>query len=325
MSNFINKIKYFKKIIKEANVIYNMAHDASYENNRLLGEIIRNTHSIEKGLSLQNVRLGFGLAKIEEACGFVRKYYENGGDMNAAPLLMFLDALKSYIAYHEKMDFKNETVEKVLRLVEGLNKIVPSSTLEHGGILEFEKPNYTSDEYNAFEKIIKDRHSAREFDHTPVNPGKLKKAIELAMRCPSACNRQCYRLYILEQSDFGLLNDWIGGTGGFDKELDKLLIITGKTSMYRLNEQYQHIVTSSIFAGYLTLTLQANGIGACVIQRSLFPNDSWERVKKNLCITGDEMPVCCIGIGNLKDSSKAPVSYRLSYEEIVTNVSIHDK
>lgn len=324
MSNFINKAKYFKKIFKEANIIFNMSYDAAYENNRLLGEIIRNTHSIEKGLSLENVRLGFGLAKIKQACSFVHKYHDNGGDMNADPIHMFSDALKSYIAFHVKKSYKSETIEEVLSMLNDLDKIVPSSNFVHGGILEFEKPSYTNEEYNAFEKIVRDRHSAREFDHTHVDPNKLKKAIELAMRCPSACNHQCYRLYILEQNDFRLLNDWIGGTGGFDNELDKLLIITGKTSMYRLNEQYQHIVTSGIFAGYLTLTLQANGIGACVIQRNIFPNKSWDQVKTNLSIPGDEMPVCCIGIGNLKDSSKAPVSYRLSYDEVVKNIGWHD-
>ena len=325
MKMFINRLKYLKKVVQEANVFFDMSNDPSYENNRLLGEIIRNTHSIEKGLSLENVRMGFGLSKIQDACGYIDKYHNNGGDMKAAPLFMFRDALSKYLAFHKEKNFHNQTIDKVSRLVEGLNKTIAASDTVYGGILSFEKPNYTIDEYNAFVKIVNDRHSLREFDSTPVDRVKLRNAIELAMRCPSACNRQCYRLYILEHEDFQLLSDWIGGTGGFDKDLDKLILITGKTSVYKLQEQYQHVVTSSIFAGYLSLTLQANGIGACVIQRSLFPNKSWNNVKTNLNIPGDEMPVCCIGIGNFKEVSKAPVSYRLGYDEIVTSIKQHEK
>ena len=324
MSKIINRLKYIKNAIRQANTIFNMVNDPSYKNSRLLGEIIRNTHSIEKGLSLENVRLGFGLAKIEQACMYVHKYYRNGGYMQAAPLLMFRDALKNYLLFHSEKNFSNYAIDKVQSLFKNLNEIVPESAFDYGGIITLKKPNYSDLEYSAFAKIINDRHSAREFEHTPVDPEKLRNAIELAMRCPSACNRQCYRLYIIEHKDFDLLNDWIDGTGGFDRELDKLLLVTGKTSVYRLGEQYQHVVTSSIFVGYLSLTLQANGIGACVIQRSIFPDARWECVKSNLKIPGDELPVCCIGIGNLKETSKAPISYRLSYDNIVTTIRRYD-
>lgn len=315
---FIEKIKFLKEKIREALIVYNIHKNPIFENNRLLGEILRNTHSIEKGLSLDNVRLGFGYKKIRDACLMVKMYYTNGGDMNLVQLKMFRDALSQYVRFHKEKGFENEIIQEVKALLDDINLIIPSSNKETGGFTFFRKPYYSESEYATFERLFKDRHSIREFDHKPVDSQILKRAIELAMRCPSACNRQCYRLYVIDHKLFSMLGDWVEGTGGFDKELDKLLIITGQLSVYRLSEQFQHVVSSSIFVAYLSMSLQANGIGACVIQRNIFPNKKWEKIKQNFNISGDELPVCCIGIGNLKEETKVPISNRLAYDEIVT-------
>lgn len=60
---YLTKLRFLLNSLKNASRIYNILNDRKFKNNRLLGEILRNTHSIEKGLSLENVRLGFGVKK----------------------------------------------------------------------------------------------------------------------------------------------------------------------------------------------------------------------------------------------------------------------
>lgn len=312
-------IRRYRTIIYRDGYFSRLYKNNKFKNNIHIGEIIRNTHSIEKGLSLDNVRLGFGVKKIREAYGIILAYKDNGGNINSEPIKMFLDALSSYLRFHKEIDYTDDVISEVTTIYESLCNLVSLSSTIHGGTLLVDKPKYTTEEKEIFTKFINDRHSVREFDKTPVDISKLHQSIELAMRCPSACNRQCYRVHILDHKDFDIITGWLEGIGGFVDELDKLLIITGKVSMYRKEEEYQHVVTSSIFAGYLTLTLQMNEIGACVIQRNLHPNNRWELLSKQLEIPGDELPVCCIGIGSLKSQYKVPVSYRLPYDSVVTN------
>lgn len=61
------KINYLRWMLSCALKTWNKLHAPEFETNRLLGEIIRHTHSIEKGLSLNHVRMGFGLEKIKLA------------------------------------------------------------------------------------------------------------------------------------------------------------------------------------------------------------------------------------------------------------------
>ena len=146
----------------------------------------------------------------------------------------------------------------------------------------------------------------------------LFKAIKLAHHCPSACNRQGYRVHIVSKSNFTVINNWFDGVGGFADELDKVILITGNLSTYRFGETMQYVVSSSVFAAYLTLALESLGIGCCFIQRTLVITDEWKRVRSELHIPEDEQIVCALGIGNLMEEYKVPVSHRLSIDTIVT-------
>lgn len=315
-----SKLLFLRNNILQCVRLIKLYSNPQFKKNRIIGEILRNTHSIEKGLSLSEVRLGFGVRKCREAFKLIEQYIALGGSLNDEALVMYASALKAYLQFHEARNYRDqniEIVEEIYKKIVSLN-IVPSERA--AGYLTLNKKTYTTEEVEKFERLFNDRHSIREFDGTPVNENDLKRAIQLAAKCPSACNRQCYRVYVVNNTSFSLLNGWFDGVGGFDKELDKILIITGSTSMYRWTENMQWVVTSSIFAGYLSLTLQLYGIGACVIQRDIYPNSKWNEVKGNLKINDDELPVCCIGIGNLKDEYKVPISNRLSLETIITQI-----
>lgn len=319
---YLTKLRFLLNSLKNASRIYNILNDREFKNNRLLGEILRNTHSIEKGLSLENVRLGFGVKKINEAYNFIKIYKRNGGEMSAEPLIMFVDALQAYLDFHKKNVYYNDDIKSVDNIYKELLRIVSDMDGTYGGVLTIKKSSFNDAELSAIERLFNNRHSIREFDHTSVNDNLLHKAIELAMRCPSACNRQCQRLYIVDKSNFSILNNWFDGTGGFANDLDKIIFITANMSMYRMSENHQWIVTGSIFASYLTLALEAYGIGCCFIQRPVLPNNKWDIIRDRIGASGDEMLICCLGIGNIKKEYKVPVSHRLKYDTIVTKVTL---
>lgn len=312
-TEIVNVFGLFKSII----YIYRIKQSKKFAQKRYFGEIIRETHSIEKGLSLENVRLGFGLAKFMESDEVIRRYKQSGGNMRAEPFLMYIDAVKSYLDFHKERGFKNSVVERVEHNYKSLSREIGLTDGTWGGIKRIQRRQFDETERNILASLFEGRHSVREFNHTPVNIEDLKSAIHLAMHCPTACNRQCQRLYIVDKKDFSLLNKSFDGVGGFADDLDKILFITGSMSVYRYYETFQWIVTGSIFAAYLSLALEIYGIGSCFIQRPVLPDKNWRKVSANIGVPDDEQLICCIGIGNLKESFNAPISHRLSFDTMV--------
>ena len=314
------KIRFILSSAYKTLIIYNYLHDRKFKANRLIGEILRNTHSIEKGLSIENPRLGFGVAKIEDAFEFCQEYEALKGTMEVTPIIMFRDALVAYLAFHQEKKFSDSGVEKVRSIEKKISDRLSCTCKQMGGYMIVNKHLYTSDEQETMSRLFNDRHSVREFAHTPIVEDDLRKAIQLAMRCPSACNRQNYRLHVIEKEKFNLLNGWLDGVGGFSDDVEKFLLITGRLSDFRHTEELQYLFSPIVFASYLTLTLQLYGIGCCFIQRTLVPSRKNETMKKVLSISKDEQIVCALGIGNYKEKYKVPVSYRLSFDDIVTIV-----
>lgn len=318
---FVSKVKFVLRGTLNAYRICSVLNDKKGELSRHEGEIIRYTHSLEKGLSLENVRPFFGYEKIMEGYSHVKKYLDLGGDGERPN--MFLSALTQYLEYHDNKGLTSAKLEKVRKIFEELSNRI-GSNLKSGGILTMQKPNYSVEEQKCFAKLFNDRHSVREFAHTPVDQDKLYEAIEMAMRCPSACNRQCYRCYILTKNSFKSLGD-LSGIGGFADDAEQFLLITGRMSDYRLSENMQWIVTGTVFASYLTLALQAKGIASCFVQRPVLPSKWLYRIWKKLDINKDEQMICLIAIGNFKDEYNVPISHRLTFNKIVKKIDYADR
>lgn len=313
------KCKYIGAFIKHGIYFFDKQNNPCFEKDRIMGEILRNTHSIEKGLSLENIRNGFGMQKIAEARNLINRYmmFENA---SIIPVKMFVSALNAYLNYHQTIGYEDDNVKNVRAIYEELSSKYTKSEEDYGGVLQLRKKEITQEGLETIKELFYERHSMREFDGSAVDMHYLKEAIELAMHCPSACNRQGYRVHIVHKSAFDKLNHWMDGIGGFANDIDKLLIITANLSVYRLSEPYQHVVTSTVFASYLSLALQAYNIGCCFVQRNVTPNIKWSVISKQFNIPTNEEVVCCLGIGNLKKEYKVPRSYRLPYETIVSEI-----
>lgn len=283
--------------------------------------IIKQVHAIEKGLCSENLRLGFGLLRIEAMLDYLKEYLSGGGDPNSDECRMAKSVLRQYFELHDKVEWK-ESPYLVIR--EKAARVLSEVSQEDGfGGSMVIRPRDQALDDDALEEIIRSRHSIRSFSAEQVDAEKLKKALELAMRAPSACNRQPTRVYILHHDDFDLIQNWTGGVKTFIDQVDKLLIITSQMSAFEKDEYYQYTVSAGIFVGYLTLTLHAKGIGNCVLQRSLIGNGTWNEIRQQIGIPENEQSICAIAIGVPKTEVKVPVSKRLSYDRVVSSVELH--
>lgn len=289
--------------------------ESDFENDRREAMIVRLVHAIEKGLSIANPRLGFGCEKIKKIHSLVMLHLESeGADSECA--LMARDAIGEYCNFHEKEGYSSENFDEIKRLHIELCHTLSATEKKYGGT-KIVAPKDTLLDKEVVDRFFMTRHSVREFEGGPVDENLLKHAIELAQYAPSACNRQAVRVYAIDCKKY--INDMksdLCGIGGFAEDVDKFLLICGKESAYEASEYKQFVVSASMFAGYLTMSLHALGIGACVIQRSLRYDFKWENFCKINNIPSDEQIVCMIGIGKLKDTVRVPISNRYPVEKI---------
>ncbi len=286
------------------------------ELDRAAGELIRNTHSVEKGLSISEPKLGFGHAKQTFMLELMAKLKNSQKPLHKEAMAMATDALWAYIDYHDSRKYHDDFIE-MLRTA-----IPPRETrTAMGGTTVLERSALVFDR-EMVEHLFTTRHSIRTFDDSPIDRERLENAIRLANTCPSACNRQCSRVYLIEKDSphFETFRAWLTGIGGFENDVPAFLLVTGNMSMYRPDEDYQYIVSAGIFAGYLSLALHASGMGACVIQRTPVWNSRWDQIRTELGIPADEQAICTLSVGNLKETTTVPVSHRLSVDTLLTVV-----
>lgn len=313
----VEKMKFFKHEIVRCNQTWNQLHDKSFEMNRKAGDLIRYTHSIEKGMSIAEPRLGFGHEKQKIMISLMEELRNSKDGFHIEAVMMAFSALKAYVDYHTVREYDDEMIKRITKYLSTYS--ISFDTKEYGGVMKVDKEGMNVDR-EAAEKLFVTRHSIRDFEDSEVDESVLMCAVKLAQRAPSACNRQGVRVYIINHNHADTLKKWTTGTGGFEKAIKEFILITAKQSVYDVHESYQYIVSASMYAAYLSLSLHAYGLGACVIQRGVVFNEGWREVRDRLNIPKDEQAICILGVGNLKDSYVVPISHRLREEVFINRI-----
>lgn len=311
-----NYIGEFRAYNRERKQVVHSAVIAKEE--RLKGRIVRLVHSIEKGLSIDTPRPGFGYEKIQKIYGWAKEYLKYDVSDKTC-IYMFADALNCYLEYHESIGFTSDKINEIRAMAEEFGAIKTNDKVTgiYGGVQKIYKKDQNFDN-SEIERLFKTRHSIRQFEKGKSCEESIHRAIELAQCAPSACNRQAVRAYVVDTQKF--VETYPGnlqGVGGFVENSENIILITGKISPYEEYEYKQFIVSAGIFAGYLDLALHAVGLGSCVVQRSLRPDKVWESYCKIAGIPMDEQIICMMVVGNKKEETVVPVSRRFNTDSIV--------
>ncbi len=291
---------------------WRVLHDKKFYYDRMEAELLRNVHSIEKGLSLREPRAGFGKEKIKKIMHYVEELKTaNSNDYYEACCAGY-DVLVSYKLFLEKCGHNNDFYREMDNFVCGYEN---GRSMLIAGVMHISKRDYNF-HYDDIANFFETRHSVRDFSDKPVDDDTIRKALHLAKKAPSACNRQGVRVYIMSIGASEKFASIIGNVGGVESSTSRYILITGKLSSYRLDEQRQFVVSASIYAAYLSLAFHALSIGSCIIQRPVIWNKDWNKLRKQMKICDDEQLVCALAIGNLKEHFVVPRSYR--YDESKT-------
>lgn len=288
IATFVSCIKKMKADFK----ILRKGQKSSYD-------LLQLSHRLEKGMLIKNPKPMWGWEKAYRIVELLKTNSDEFSSVTAnAVLSAYLDA-KSKSHYQED---KNKRAEFLIRT--GFQPI-PFENV--GGTITVNSPNFSESEQAAIRRMFDTRHSCREFADRHVSDEDIEEAVRMALRCPSACNRQPFRVYVIDPAKLAKKL----GREKLQYEGDRTLIITGDVRAFTNGELLDWIVSPSIFAGYLTLSLHSLGIGSCVVRKDLVRHSNYNdaiRIVTNM--DESECVVLEMFVGYYSDEYIAPISNR---------------
>lgn len=289
-----------------------------YKFENLRGKITLHYHSIEKGMSNENIRLGFGERAFRDLFYSLDRYIEKKFDPNDERFLSALNIMEAYVNYHEEHNFDVPIVKS------RLNKYKQYCASNNQKSVAKPKRSISKEEVlqsinMPFDKFAKSRMSIRNYSDEKVNLNLVEEAIEIAASTPSVCNRQPWKVYIIK--DYNKIQEVMKiqkGLNQIEREnIPLLLAVTVDTAYFSSDrERNEPFVDGGLFSMSLLYALHNKGLAACSLNANM-SNSDLEKEHKLIGITPSERIIMFISVGNYKDVVNAPLSSRDNVDKYI--------
>lgn len=301
--------QYYNRYSKNAFIDGKCKNEKQYE-----ASITRQYHTIEKGLSYLEYRPGFGQRNVEALISSLEQYSKKYSTEKFF-YRTALCVLKKYVEKNREYGVVDSALNERI-------KALPGTPNEFGGIIQFHPFTCEDTTKLDFQALVKNRHSIRHFSSQPVELDAVIRAVNLAQYTPSACNRQGWKTYIVDDKKVQTtLLENQNGNRGFGQEFDKLVVVTGDLRCFnRDREVFQVFIDGGMYAMRLLDSLFYEGIASVPLSAAL-RREQEDQVRKILNLDPAEMLIMFIGIGNYPEicqttrSERKPAEFQVVSEE----------
>lgn len=295
---------YWRRLLK-----YNASFATDDDIQKMQYTLLRENHVIEKGMSMRNPRKGFGQEKVSALIKRLRKYNTLYGNSDRSFLIYPLSTIKAYIKYqHEDAVNIPDIEDKFLNFCQEVG-IDPNALITAAGVYTTDSGNLRRDAMGNFESLLYSRHSIRYFKEELPAKERIERALELAARTPSACNRQAWHTHIYMGADSHRLLDMQGGCNGFADNIHCSIVVTADMKGFLDYEPFQCYVDGGLYAMNLINTLHYEGLGTIPLSCGFY-STKLKMIQKSFDIPDNEVMVVIIGCGELTEEVKIAASSR---------------
>lgn len=276
----------------------------------------RNIHRIEKGLIMRPLREVFALEYIEET----QKAYELAYQSSIHQSEELAWAKSVLTKYYETVSLERSSL--LTRLANEFSQLnqVDSSNAHYSNKTPYKHQELASNQltFEEFSQFIDMRRSTRWFKQTPVCRNKVKQAITLASQAPSACNRQPYEFYVVDQQPLlSQVSKLAIGGAGFASNIPCLIAVVGDYSCYE-HERDRHVIyiDASLAAMQFMQTLPTLGLASCPMNwPELSVVDT--KIARLLKLPNYKKTIMLIAVGEPELDGGIPYSQKKSAEQLV--------
>lgn len=280
----------------------------------LEAKIILHYHVLEKGITMPNRHVPFGLKIAEELVALIDKFESIYGMTSQVEHAVAV--LKEYYDIHYKA---NANKHEEFCLIE---KFLRKSNVETSKQLHYERAMYYSCKDKSFPEFAHRRHTIRNYSSKPLDDSKIKEAVELATTAPSACNRQHIRVHCVASKPIcERILELQGGNRGFGNLADKILIITAdlRSEIAGIRERYDPYVNGGIFVMNLCYALFYYEVAYCILTCSLELGKEAE-IRRLANIPENEVVVSMLCCGEPPDEFYIASSPKRNVEDVLVYV-----
>jgi len=237
--------------------------------------LIKIYHTLEKSLSFRKQKKGAGKSVENLLRGYLGPNIKN-------------KSFSEKVAEDVLTEFKGkQNINSKNEGVGSLGGVIPYSVaLMRKGVLEHPEDFFFS------------RYSIREFDGSKIGREKIMRAIELASKTPSSCNRQPWFTYHLDDGE--LINKVLsiqGGANGFGETISNLVIISVDQRAYDTAvERYQGWIDGGMYGMSFIYACHSLGLGTCCLNWAKNTSDE-KSLRSLLPIKNEHSVLMMIGIG----------------------------
>lgn len=292
---------------------YNASSSTDNDIEKMQYTLLRENHTIEKGLSLRDTRKGFGQQKVIHLIERLSTYYKIYGTIDHHFLQYPLATIKYYIDYTQKNGVEIPSIESSFNDL--LLKTNNKGIVGQAGIKTENKKNIIVNCNNTFKSILSSRHSIRYFKKEIPSKTIIEEALTMAQLTPSACNRQGWKTHIYVGDKSVELLKWQDGCRGFEEEIHCSILVTANLKAFLHYEVHQAYIDGGLYAMNLINALHSCGLGTIPLSTGF----SYQKIKrlKAFGIPENEVPIVIIGVGEMLDTFKVAISTRKSID--ITN------
>lgn len=277
--------------------------------------LIKVYHAIEKSLSFRDRKASSGWAVATELMHRLKRYESaNNGlrDFHAQAALNVLNQFEKASSY--------DCVEKNV-----ISEFVASRTENSkapGGAKVFLKEDLQKGKLETPEDFFFSRYSVRDYSSESIDIGLVERAVALAAKSPSACNRQAWHVYFTDKrKEIDLALSHQSGNKGFGQEVPLLLLITADLRAFdNAGERYQHWIDGGMFSMSIIYALHSLGLGSCCLNWSKGPVSDI-KLRKCVGIPDEESLVMMLAVGYPNASIKVCESPREGVDSIFSKLT----
>ncbi|MCC6984050.1 MAG: nitroreductase family protein [Bauldia sp.] len=263
-------------------------------------------HKLEKGLSLPHPKPGFGAEAIRKVTVLAREFGTRFGEQAV------LDSARG--AVRSVVEAAPADIEPYV-IAPGF--LGDDRSNETGGILEVTRQEIHESSRRDLSGFFAHRYSVRDFDDLPVDPELLARALAMAQKAPSVCNRQSGRAHVFmtpKKMQAALAHQ--NGNRGFGFRARAVLVITSDLRAFvNAGERNQCWVDGGLFAMSVVYALHSLGLGCCMLNWSMEAAAD-KAMRREMGIPDCEAVITMMAVGHLKERFKVARSHRRPLHEI---------
>ncbi|NER78110.1 MAG: nitroreductase [Leptolyngbya sp. SIO1D8] len=306
---FKNYLYDFKRFLTWA-VLDHDLHDKT----SLKAYITKEYHRIEKRLAFKEPRVGFRPEIARGLASKTKTYLEKYGADDT--IRTSTDCLEAYYGFNLRHGVDDANLRKEIDSIKsGLNLI---DTYNLGGTLELTRESVFEKAKINLKDFFESRYSIRDFSPEPVDRDLLKRAVSMAQKTPSVCNRQSSKVYLFDDETLkNLVLQYQNGNKGFGDKAKAVLVVTSDLRhFFSIGERYQGWIDGGMFSMSLVYALHSLGLGTCCLNWSVEKHTD-RALKTAAGIDDYESIIMMIAVGHLPEKFKVAKSSRKSLEEVL--------